>query len=198
MLSDSRICAQITLLDEDEVNANFYFRNLVTLHIRITLLSDVFATAGYAHGRQAIVLLQTLMTSITPQVVKDLGALHRTSIWENIVLKMGLAAKGIDVERSPPLSLEGSPDQPAVGLPENNGHSTSATANGAIDGVTEDANPTAATSTPKESGLPKAATSRENNATALKHMTNGLPSALAPFFQGPFTVTIQSLVLTFG
>ncbi|KAF9029021.1 hypothetical protein BDZ89DRAFT_1101623 [Hymenopellis radicata] len=179
----SKLLEFVDLNSKDEVNANYYFRNLVTLHIRITLLSDVFATAGYAHGRQAIVLLQTLMTSITPQVVKDLGALHRTSIWENIVLKMGLAAKGIDVERSPPLSLEGSPDQPAVGLPESNGHSTSTTANGAVDGVAEDANPTATTSPPKESGLPKTATSRENNATALKHMTNGLPSALAPFFQ---------------
>lgn len=181
---DIMACIYHHFLGNDEVNANYYFRNLVILHIRITLLSDVFATAGYAHGRQAITLLQTLMTSITPQVVKDLGALHRTSIWENIVLKIGLAAKGLDVERSPPLSLQGSPDQVTVALPDTNGSSSNpAPGNGVIDGV-EDNNAPPATSQQKETIIPKADSPREWNATALKHLTNGLPSSLAPFFQG--------------
>ncbi|KAK0485978.1 hypothetical protein IW261DRAFT_1662959 [Armillaria novae-zelandiae] len=171
----------VDLSSEEEINANYYFRNLVTLHVRITLLSDVFATAGYAHGRAAIGLLQTLMSNTAPQVVKDLGALHRTSIWENIVLKVGLAAKGIDVLQTPSLSpLERSPDQLAVGLPDASGPTTSAATNGAVDDAQSGA---PASSTTKEPEIPKAGSPREHNATALKHLTHGLPSSLAPFFQ---------------
>lgn len=166
------------------MNANYYFRNLVTLHVRITLLSDVFATAGYAHGRAAIGLLQTLMSNTAPQVVKDLGALHRTSIWENIVLKVGLAAKGIDVLQTPSLSpLERSPDQLAIGLPDAAGPAPSAATNGAVDDAQAGAPPS---STTKEPEIPKAGSPREHNATALKHLTHGLPSSLAPFFQGQY------------
>ena len=174
---------------EEEVNANYYFRNLVTLHVRITLLSDVFATAGYAHGRQAIGLLQTLMTSITPQVVKDLGSLHRASIWENIVLKLGLQAKGLDLSSSPTISLEATPNQLALGLPDGAGVSSAQNANGTVEGPAEESRDSSSAannsaSEPKENDLPKADNPRDANATALKHITNGLPSSLAPFFQG--------------
>ncbi|PBK91673.1 hypothetical protein ARMGADRAFT_968529 [Armillaria gallica] len=177
----SKLLQFVDLTSEEEVNANYYFRNLVTLHVRITLLSDVFATAGYAHGRAAIGLLQTLMSNTAPQVVKDLGALHRTSIWENIVLKVGLAAKGIDVLQTPSLSpLERSPDQLAIGLPDAAGPAPSAATNGAVDDAQAGAPPS---STTKEPEIPKAGSPREHNATALKHLTHGLPSSLAPFFQ---------------
>ncbi|KAK0461087.1 uncharacterized protein EV420DRAFT_1746494 [Desarmillaria tabescens] len=176
----SKLLQFVDLTSEEEVNANYYFRNLVTLHVRITLLSDVFATAGYAHGRAAIGLLQTLMSNNAPRVVKDLGALHRTSIWENIVLKVGLSAKGIDVLQTPSLSpLERSPDQLAIGLPDTAGPAPSAATNGTVDGAQSGAPP----STTKEPEIPKAGSPREHNATALKHLTHGLPSSLAPFFQ---------------
>ncbi|KAJ7287510.1 hypothetical protein C8J57DRAFT_1707813 [Mycena rebaudengoi] len=148
----SRLLPLVDITPEQEVASNQTFRNLVTLHIRVTLLSDVFATAGYAHGRSAISLLQTFMSNTTPQVVKDLGSLHRATVWENIVLKAGLVSKGIDIAATPSSSpLEATPEQATIPLPD-----------------------------PED---PKQGSSRHHNATALKHLTHGLPSSLAPFFQ---------------
>jgi len=181
-------------IEQDKVNANNQFRHLVTLHIRITLLSDVFATAGYAHGRAAIGLLQTLMNHTTPQVVTDLGSLHRASVWENIALKVGLQAKGIHVVQTPsPSPLERSPDRPVIELPEQNGAgaaSGSNAPNGAADGPAE----TPPIATPAKEAPTKQETPREHNATALKHLTHGLPGALAPFFQGQQDPFIQFFV----
>ncbi|KAI3618920.1 ubiquitin-protein ligase [Moniliophthora roreri] len=179
---DSKLLSLVNIDGTNIVNNNHYFRNLVTLHIRITLLSDVFATAGYAHGRAAIGLLQTLMSNTSPQVVIDLGSLHRSSIWENIVLKKGLAAKGIEIPQSPGSSSpEASPDRANIDLPDQNGpvsHNATNTVNGnASDGQNTTPAPTPAKETPTKTGP------REQNASALKHLTHGLPSALAPFFQ---------------
>ncbi|KAJ6586954.1 hypothetical protein DFH09DRAFT_1359428 [Mycena vulgaris] len=172
---DSKLLPLVDIIAEQELAANVTFRSLVTLHIRITLLSDVFATAGYAHGRAAIGLLQTFMTNTTPQAVKDLGSLHRATIWENIVLKAGLISKGIDVAATPSSSpLEATPEQTTIPLPD-----PEASAMTSQNGVQPEPIPNTATS----SGDSKHDSSRQHNATALKHLTHGLPSSLAPFFQ---------------
>lgn len=174
-----RLCHYLNLtkpLEEDEGNKNFYFRNLITLHVRITLLADVFATAGYAHGRGTLILLQTLMNSTTPQVITDLGSLHRASIWENIVLKAALTAKGIEVIETPAASpLDQSPNQQTLELPEQESSMSVSTPNGVVDDSTP---------TPAKEPSAKREGPREFNAAALKHLAHGLPTALAPFFQG--------------
>ena len=164
------------------------FRSLVTLHIRITLLSDVFATAGQARGRSAITLLQILMNSGPSQVLHDLGALHRASIWENIIFNAGLASKGIHLQSSASASsLEGSPNPAMVDLPiieTANPANASTTVNGAQPVGSPSANP----SSRDQSTKPESP--QGWNASALKHITQGLPNALAPFFQGKFVVDI--------
>lgn len=158
------------------------FRNLVILHIRITLLSDVFATAGQAQGRAAITLLQTLMNNTPSQVLTDLGALHRASIWENIVLNIGLASKGIDLQSSTSSSpLEGSPNQTIMDLPTADASTSVHVPNIANGTQNEDGttlNPTDTDQVGKHDGP------QGWNASSLKHITQGLPNALAPFFQG--------------
>ncbi|KAJ7462340.1 hypothetical protein B0H11DRAFT_2175426 [Mycena galericulata] len=171
----SKLLALVDITAEQQLAANVTFRSLVTLHIRITLLSDVFATAGYAHGRAAIGLLQTFMGSTTPEVVKDLGSLHRATIWENIVLKAGLISKGIDIAATPSSSpLEATPEQTAIPLPD-----PEAAAGTSQNGVQLE---TVSNPVPLSSDM-KQHSSRHQNATAVKHLTHGLPSSLAPFFQ---------------
>jgi E3 ubiquitin-protein ligase HUWE1 len=170
---------------EQEQEANKRFRNLVTLHIRITLLSDVFATSGYAHGRSAIGLLQSLMSNMSPQVIADLGSLHRVCIWENIVLNDGLKSKGISLTRSPrpPTSaLDGrNVGRSNVNLPENDESDNSNELNGDLNSP-DGAEAMLTASSP--SGPLRLSGPREKNSAALKHLTNGLPSSLSPFFQG--------------
>jgi E3 ubiquitin-protein ligase HUWE1 len=178
------LCVVLFTIGEQEEEANQRFRNLVTLHIRITLLSDVFATAGYAHGRSAIGLLQSLMNNMSPQVIADLGTLHRVGIWENIVLNLGLKSKGISLKRSPASSTLGgrSAGRSSVNLPENDGSVNPNELNGDLnspDGAEHMI--TTTPSVPLRLNGP-----REQNSAALKHLTNGLPSSLAPFFQGNY------------
>jgi E3 ubiquitin-protein ligase HUWE1 len=176
-------CADDLLYTVEEAEtANQRFRSLVVLHIRTTLLSDVFATAGQAQGRAAIGLLQTLMNNTSPQVLSDLGTLHRASIWENIALAIGLSSKGIDIEPntgSPPLG--GSPNQTTSDLPAAD-ITTSANGRGIANGV-QSRDGVVPPNGPS-SGPVKQDTPRNWNASSLKHLTQGLPNALAPFFQG--------------
>ena len=171
------------LIGEQEKEANRQFRNLVTLHIRITLLSDVFATAGYAHGRAAIGLLQSLMNNTSPQVITDLGSLHRVGVWENIVLNLGLLSKGIAVKTSVPSSMLGrkSTNRPGMNIPEYNTSINPNELNGDLNQLDE----TGRTNIPVSPAAPsKPNGPREQNSAALKHLAHGLPSSLSPFFQG--------------
>ncbi|KAF7321292.1 hypothetical protein MKEN_00649200 [Mycena kentingensis (nom. inval.)] len=185
---DSKLLPLVDLAAERSSDGNRTFRELVTLHIRITLLSDVFATAGYAHGRAAISLLQTFMSSTSPEVIKQLGALHRATIWENIVLKEGLVSKGIEVASSPLSSpLEGTPEQTTAPLPDSDVPAETSAAP-AVNGVQteEQSTTTTAANTPPPqpaAAAPAVTTSGHHNAAALKHLTQGLPNSLAPFFQ---------------
>ncbi|KAF5386145.1 hypothetical protein D9615_002574 [Tricholomella constricta] len=133
---------------------------------------------GYAHGRAAIGLLLTLMSNTSPEVVADLGSLHRSSIWENIALNVGLASRGIAVKASPLSSPLGrTPNQSSTFLPDGEGgsHPIYGEPN-FMDGVQSNT-----VSSSRDSSKPEGP--QELNSVALKHLTHGLPSALAPFFQ---------------
>lgn len=110
-----------------------------------------------------------------PKVVTDMGALHRAFIWENILFKTYIASRGIELGISGGVSpLERSPSHISVSLPEPGG--SGAVANG-VQAESTTADSSNSVTRPTE-------TLRDKNAKALKHLTHGLPSALAPFFQG--------------
>ena len=118
------------------------------------------------------------MSNTSPQVVSDLGALHRASVWENIVLNVGLALKGIDIQQSPSISpLEQSPALQSISLPDR--ENVPAIGNENINSVSGDS--AISLSNPTSNGP---SGPRDHNAEALKHLTRGLPTSLAPFFQG--------------
>ncbi|KAH7888738.1 hypothetical protein F5I97DRAFT_2004510, partial [Phlebopus sp. FC_14] len=170
--SQSKLAPMLECNDDQAVAANQRFRSLVVLHIRVTIMADVFSTTGYAHGRSALSLLQTLMAE-PARVVKDMGVLHSASIWENILFKAHITSKGIELGISGQGSpLDQSPSHVSVSLPEPSG----VLANGV------QVDPSGVTSS--QCVLPlKKETARDKNAKALKHLTHGLPSAMAPFFQ---------------
>jgi E3 ubiquitin-protein ligase HUWE1 len=160
-----------TKSDEQVQEANRYFRTLVTLQTRVTLLSDVYSAAGFAQGRAALGLLTTLMQS---NIVGDLGSLHKACIWENITLKAGLSAKGLPAEASV-TTPAATPTQEST--PVFDGPIDGAVANGniapAVDGSSAESKDASSKPGP-----------RADNAKALKHITHGLTNTLSPFFQG--------------
>ncbi|KAF5354781.1 hypothetical protein D9756_005295 [Leucocoprinus leucothites] len=172
----------LPLLETNVVNqedSNSRFRALVTLHIRTSLLSDVFGTVGYSHGRGVITLLQTLMSSCGGKTIPELGALHRAAIWENMVLNVALSTKGIPQSSPVQSPLGATPNMSTANLVEaadslNTGVST---ANG-IQPSGDASSSGPETAKPKQDETPLA-----RNAAALKYLTHGMPNVLAPFFQ---------------
>jgi E3 ubiquitin-protein ligase HUWE1 len=137
----------------------------------VILLSDIHATAGYAHGRTAGGLLQTLMSTGASEILPDLGVLHKACIWENVLLKSQIPEKESELEGNALLSSLQAPGEPASSEP-------TIAANGA--------NNTSATVTP--TGIPgqegsRESDPREENAKAFRHLANQIPGALSPFFQ---------------
>jgi E3 ubiquitin-protein ligase HUWE1 len=170
-------------LDEAEATkANDAFRKLVTLHVRIMLLSDIFATAGFAQGRALTSLLQSVTGHGTGDILFGLGSLHRSSIWENVMLKSNIASpastsvsedKPEVADASPPVETPVSVSSEAT---TPGGTSTPTAANGFQPEGT-------ATPTPRQETPTKLADPRETNVKALKHLASQIPNGLAPFFQ---------------
>ncbi len=166
---------------QSHADANRTFRSLITLLVRVILLSDIYATAGYAHGRSTGGLLQTLMGTGASEILPDLGVLHKACIWENVLLKAGIPEKEAEPEGNTLLSFLQSPrpssSEPVVAA--NGAHTSSAT-------VTP-------TEVPGQEG-PRESDPREENAKAFRHLSNQIPGALSPFFQCK-SVSLRSKLL---
>lgn len=161
---------------EDAEKANSRYRKLITLHTRLSLLSDIYATAGYSHGRATSALLQAL-TGEYAVVLEQLGALQRACAWENITLKATLSSMGIDaIPSSAPISFD--PPLSVSPAPRDGEVSAATNANGAI-GEPSTSTPAANTPIPKKQERPM-----DLNAKGLKHVVGQIPATLTPLFQG--------------
>ncbi len=151
---------------------------MVTLHVRVMLLSDIYATVGYSQGRASATLIQALNGPEAGDLLLELGDLHRTSLWENIILK----TKGSPQAPQFP-ATEGSPD------PEPSSSSASSETlpglpNAALTNGAQDPPASPIIVLPQMDTTPsKDADPKECNIKALKHIATQLPNALAPFFQ---------------
>ncbi|KAI0051234.1 hypothetical protein FA95DRAFT_1602906 [Auriscalpium vulgare] len=170
---DSKLVGLLDLAAHSEALANQTFRKLVTLHLRVILLSDIYATAGFAHGRSTSGLLQTLMGRGAPEIIPDLGAIHQACIWESVLLKKALPSKSGDASNDDATPASLSPRQSSAPLPD-------------APTITNGPEPDSVSPTPtalvKSEGTVEDST-REGNAKALKHLASQIPGALSPFFQ---------------
>ncbi|KAI0699215.1 hypothetical protein BC835DRAFT_1412679 [Cytidiella melzeri] len=157
----------------DQPTANEKFRKLVTLQVRVMLLSDILATAGYAQGRATITLLQALCGRSANNVLLSLGSLHRSCIWENTVLKNDESSDASEGARSLQADLASADHTDGVSTIV----ASSSEANG-TQGAESSSSPTPKPESRSKDKLPK-----ECNIKALKHVASQFPHALAPFFQ---------------
>lgn len=164
--------------EQAAAEANTAFRKLVTLHVRIMLLGDIFATAGYSQGRALTTLLQSVTGRGAGDILLGLGSVHRASIWENGSLKANLTLGSGDNNNRVHASDPASETPVSV--------SSEATTPGASTGVIAQNGSQAESSTtptPKVGASGRASDPRETNIKALKHLASQLPNGLAPFFQ---------------
>ena len=91
-------CLKIFLDAVDDAalrEANAMFRILITLHNRVTLLSDVYSSIAQTHGQSIYTLLKVVSSADVLDIVANLGSIHRKCLLENIALKSGLSSKEI-------------------------------------------------------------------------------------------------------
>ena len=175
----------------EEVNQRW--RSIVALNIRVTMLSDLYSTAGYSHSRGSASLLQALIGRGTPDVITGLGDLHRACVWESIVFKNGVGVK--DSDPSMPSFLRLPPDSQTDDIPlVQPPFGISATENPAPDTNTIErvlsnavGSPSSATKSGKEKDSP-----RSLNVKALSHALNQIPGSLTPLFQ--CAISLKSLL----
>jgi E3 ubiquitin-protein ligase HUWE1 len=142
------------------------------------MLSDLYSTAGYTSGRGPANLLQALIGRNGSGIIPDLGKLHRAFVWENIVFKAGLRAKGLEPAGIPSALGEGL----LTTAPESQlslDGSTPLIANGNA----SDSTPANGAASPKKDEKQES-TPRSLNVKSLSHVLNQVPSTLAPLFQG--------------
>jgi E3 ubiquitin-protein ligase HUWE1 len=154
---------------EDAPEANRKFRQLVTLHLHVHLLAQVYSTAGYAHGRSTNTLLQIVSSADGTDLIADLGVLYGTFLWEAIILKgpdpfKKISGVGSDISLASPTRVNGSDES-------------------AVQGILSEGS----------SSLPKASSTVESasvikgqNAKAVKAIVQNLSRVTTPFFQGTF------------
>jgi E3 ubiquitin-protein ligase HUWE1 len=98
-------------LDDTELWAdlpglNKLFRDLVSLHTKVTLLSDIAHSASFPHGRGGNAIVHNFVNSDVVGIIPELGSLHRNLMVENLVLNRRLGDLGIVTEvDEPPYDL---------------------------------------------------------------------------------------------
>ena len=159
------------------------------------LLSDVYSTVGFAHGRSALGLLQILMGRGAPEVLPELGALHRALVWENVQMKPAPTVASISQATStsvPDLAATSSTTPATTPAPVTNGHVSDEALLGETPGGSTSPTPAPvlaegdaeATSTPTPVAEAKKDEEDEPALRALKQVAMHIPNALTPFFQG--------------
>jgi len=167
--------------------ANKTFRSLITLHGYVGLLSDVYCTPVFSHGKNASSVIEAFVGSDS-EVIPSLGKLHRyiypfsllkyfimfcneclikfhllrTCVWENVILKSSLPKSWYASQTKPkkPFSL---PEISTLSAILDEG-----------DKETTDANEP-----------PVDQNNRQvKNAKYLKFLVSQIPSCLTPLFQG--------------
>ncbi|KAK5816821.1 hypothetical protein F5H01DRAFT_405347 [Linnemannia elongata] len=76
--------------DEDVAQGNQYLHALVSLNALSGLLSDMYLTPAFSHGRNHASVLAAFVAAKGDEVLNGLGKLHRMCIWETIALKRTL------------------------------------------------------------------------------------------------------------
>jgi E3 ubiquitin-protein ligase HUWE1 len=69
----------------DIVAVNQKYWCLLTLHLRINLLSQVYSMAGYTHSRPTNVVLQIVGTGNGLSTIEDLAEMYCVFLWEGVV-----------------------------------------------------------------------------------------------------------------
>jgi E3 ubiquitin-protein ligase HUWE1 len=93
----------MTTEGSDGSTSNRNYSQMMSLHLRVNLLAQVYSTAGYTHGRPVNSIIQIVNSSEGRATMTDLAEMYRVCLWEAVILKGPdpLKQMGIHVSLAP-------------------------------------------------------------------------------------------------
>ncbi|TPX56315.1 hypothetical protein SpCBS45565_g08434 [Spizellomyces sp. 'palustris'] len=147
------------------------FRSLVALQGFIRLLSDVYCTHTLSHSKSVGAVIQTFTGDVGETLIAQFGAIYRTCVWENIVLKSTVPIQWYQsVDKK-------SPDSRSAGAIRE----SSLLDVDVLDSVLE-ISPGSNAANPEESVNEK--DPRVKNTRYFRHLLSQIPTVLTPTLQG--------------
>ena len=167
---------------DDLEKANAEFRKIVHLNNVLGLLSSLYSTIGFTHGKVATTFLMALGAFDGNPFIANLGTLHRASIWQNIWLKAKQSPTLVKPHAITQLqTFEETILSPSVEFSaselENTAQSTPALASSKAESNQNDESAQNGTSAISQKPLPE-------NYISLQYLFTRIPLQLTSFFQG--------------
>jgi E3 ubiquitin-protein ligase HUWE1 len=167
---------------DDLEKADAEFRKIVHLNNVLGLLSSLYSTIGFTHGKVATTFLMALGAFDGTPFIANLGTLHRASIWQNIWLKAKQSPTLVKPHAITQLqTFEETILSPSVEFSaselENTASSTPVPAPSKAESNQNDASAQSGTSTIAQKPLPE-------NYISLQYLFTRIPLQLTSFFQG--------------
>ncbi|KAI8588501.1 hypothetical protein BDZ88DRAFT_397137 [Geranomyces variabilis] len=181
----SLVANYIDLKDEDTeriAEGQRVFRSLITLQGFIRLLSDIYCTHVLSHTKSVLALIQTFSGDIGSTFIARFGAIYRTCVWENLLLK----------DTVPKQWYETASKKTDKGQLTRGSMASALLDVDVLDSVLE-ATPTAASTdtaaTPVATGSAAADTCSDKdprilNTRAFRHLLSQIPTVMTPTLQG--------------
>lgn len=157
------------IVEGDLPAANEKFRKVVTLSIAINVYSDVYQTLGYSHARSTSTILQALNGTEAPDVLTDIGKVHRAFCWEKVLL--------VHADKHESETTTAPAVSPGVGQPDAASGSSAGPA-------AQVADVSKATGDALSDLIAKDSSAPDSSSRVVRYLVDHVSWSLTPFFQG--------------
>ncbi|KAI9777319.1 MAG: hypothetical protein M1839_008927 [Geoglossum umbratile] len=198
--SNSSDSEKTLLFAEEDVknNGTTYAKSLVTVLNLCHVLTESFSQPMFNHRSPNTIFTQVNLTDMYQRLVEDLGKLHRSCIWEEILLEKHLPELWNEATRLEGFGLGSNEADNIMGLVNIDGETQGGTNVSAPSGTSATeplADPSAIPASANGASVTKAedkaaaikrdeTTSQFKNVRTLRYLLSQVPSSITSFFQG--------------
>ncbi|KAL8761175.1 MAG: hypothetical protein Q9184_002687 [Pyrenodesmia sp. 2 TL-2023] len=180
-------------LDDTPNNGTRILKHLVFVHTYCNILYEVFSSPIFSSRSNYTVFTQVNLTDMYVKLVKSFGRLHRTCVWEDILLQNALPDTWKEATKVKGYGLGSQEADDIFGLINRDEESLvndEALQNGTSTRASNSGSPNPAPSVPRnKTRCPSSVRKRESlpqfhNVRALRYLLSQLPASITPFLQG--------------
>ncbi|KAH0544802.1 hypothetical protein FGG08_001031 [Glutinoglossum americanum] len=191
---------ETALLTEEDVKGNgtVYAKSLVAVLNLCHVLAESFSQPMFNHRSAHTIFTQVNLTDMYQRLVEDLGKLHRSCVWEEILLEKNLPELWNEATRLEGFGLGSNEADNIMGLvniegeTQDNADTTAPSGTSAIESIAEplvratSTNGASMTKAEDKAAMIKRdeATAQFKNVRTLRYLLSQVPSSITNFFQG--------------